>query len=144
MVYDEVKKAFLWYLTKSLQGDEPAASEIYHDDAVLEFPQSGERFRGKAQFIPWRSVYPEADIEFVVRSIRGAGDTWVAEGQIRYGGGDLLCFVDILHFRDTLVDRETIYVAEPFPGDASRVQFAERSDLESTPGLPVRVRTGAG
>ena len=77
---------------------------------------------------------------------RGAVHSWQrghldGRGQARYGGGDYLTFVDILHFRDRLVDQETIYVVEPFPADASRAPYAEQSDLDSTPGPPVRVRT---
>jgi hypothetical protein len=32
--------------------------EMYHDDAVLEFPQSGERFVGVENLREWRSNYP--------------------------------------------------------------------------------------
>ena len=38
--------------------DVARAEELYHDDAVLEFPQSGERFEGRATFTEWRSQYP--------------------------------------------------------------------------------------
>ena len=34
--------------------DEDISHEIYHDDAVLEFPQSGERFEGVQNFREWR------------------------------------------------------------------------------------------
>ena len=135
MNYEDVKAKFVWHLT---QADEVIASEIYHEDALLEFPQSGEKFRGKDNFTPWRGEYP-ARTEFELRAIRGEGDTWIAEGRIRYNDGDPLTFVDILHFRGDLVDRETIYVTQPFPPDQSRAQFAEHSELETTPGLPVRV-----
>jgi len=52
-------------------------------------------------------------------------------------------FVDILHFRGQLIDRETIYIAEPFPPDVTRVEFADPSDLEATDGLPMRARSGS-
>lgn len=58
MDYESAKAKLVWYLTYSGRGDEVAASEIDHDDAVLEFPSSGERFRGKDNFIPWRAAYP--------------------------------------------------------------------------------------
>ena len=38
--------------------DPEKAHEMYHDDAVLEFPQSGERFVGVENFREWRSTYP--------------------------------------------------------------------------------------
>jgi hypothetical protein len=39
-----------------------------------------------------------------------------------------------------LIDRETIYIAEPFPPAEDRVPYAEQSPLETTPGPPVKVR----
>ena len=38
--------------------DEDISHQIYHDDAVLEFPQSSERFEGVANFREWRRQYP--------------------------------------------------------------------------------------
>ena len=39
--------------------DDPVGShDMYDDDAVLEFPQSGEQFEGVANFREWRSLYP--------------------------------------------------------------------------------------
>src|SRR5215472_9376358 len=52
--------------------DQEITHEIYHDDAVLEFPQSQERFEGKANFLAWRKNYP-ASLEFEIRRIRGRG-----------------------------------------------------------------------
>ncbi|MET0965674.1 MAG: nuclear transport factor 2 family protein [Nakamurella sp.] len=138
MRYDDVQKKFFWYLRHSLQGDEQTASEIYTEDAVVEFPQSGERFRGKEHFVPWRSEYPAVKIEFEVRAIRGEGDHWIVEGAVNYGDGPPMPFVDILHCRGGLIDRETIYITEAFPPDESRAKFAERSAREFAAGLPVR------
>jgi SnoaL-like domain len=63
-----------------------AAHDIYHDDAVLEFPQSGERFVGLENFREWRERYP-VDVEFRVRRMRGRGDLWVSEVSVSYGEG---------------------------------------------------------
>jgi hypothetical protein len=60
--------------------------ELYHDDAVLEFPQSGERFEGVANFREWRSQYP-GEVEFQLRRLSGCGDVWVRELSVRYDGG---------------------------------------------------------
>jgi len=46
--------------------DEDISHEIYHDDAVLEFPQSQERYVGKENFITWRKKYP-ANVQFKIR-----------------------------------------------------------------------------
>ena len=137
MDYEGAKAALLWNWSKP----EPEASEVYTDDALVEFPQSGERFRGKENFSVWRGQYPAEFLEVELRSLRGEGDTWVGELQVRYEeGGDPLPGVVILHFRGDLIDRETIYAAAAFPPAPDRAQYAEQSPLDATPGLPVRVR----
>jgi hypothetical protein len=102
--------------------DNDIAHEMYHDDAVLEFPQSGERFDGLDNFREWRSQYP-ANLDFEVRNLRGAGDVWVAESSIRYGGGPWQPGVSILEFRDDKVARETIYVTESWEPPDWRAQW---------------------
>ena len=49
-------------------------------------------------------------------------------------------FVDILHFRGNLVDRETIYQCDPFPLSEARAPYAERTELDATPELPMRIK----
>jgi SnoaL-like domain len=93
--------------------DQDVAHEIYHDDAVLEFPQSGERFEGVANFREWRARYP-ADVDFELRELRGAGDVWVAEVSVRYDRGPWQLGITILEFRGDKVARESIYLAEPW------------------------------
>jgi hypothetical protein len=137
MDYEGARAKLLW----NLSHPEPEASEVYTDDALLEFPQSGERFRGKENFSPWRAGYP-LEVFYEVRSVRGEGETWVAEGQVDYAGGEPMPFVDILHFTGDLIDRETIYVGGAFPPAEGRAAYAEDSPPDTTPGLPVRVRGG--
>ena len=91
--------------------DQEITHEIYHDDAVLEFPQSRERFIGKENFKALRKIYP-ATLEFKIRRIRGRDDLWVAEISIRYDGGPWQFGCSILQFRGEKVARETIYVAQ--------------------------------
>lgn len=93
--------------------DQDIAHEIYHDDAVLEFPQSGERFEGVENFREWRRQYPAA-VAFELRDLRGTGDLWVAELSLSYDGGPSQSGVTILEFRGDQVGRETIYVCEPW------------------------------
>jgi hypothetical protein len=60
--------------------DPEVSHEMYHDDAVLEFPQSGERFMGVANFREWRSNYPgSTTVEF--RQITGRDDLWVVDSR---------------------------------------------------------------
>lgn len=66
--------------------DVTISHEIYHEDAVLEFPQSGERFVGVANFREWRRTYP-ASVRFKIRRLTRQGDLWVAEVSGSYDGG---------------------------------------------------------
>jgi ketosteroid isomerase-like protein len=102
--------------------DQDITHEIYHDDAVLEFPQSGERFEGVANFKEWRSQYP-ASVTLEMRDLRGRGDLWVVEGSISYDGGPSQPAVNILEFRGDKVARETIYVTEPWEAPEWRARW---------------------
>src|SRR5262245_8965526 len=97
----------------SRRGDRDRAHAIYHADAVLEFPQSGERFEGVPNFREWRSQYP-AETKFELGEIRGDGDLWVMELTVSYDRGPRNFGVSILEYRDGRIARETIYVAEGF------------------------------
>jgi SnoaL-like domain len=91
--------------------DPDVAHEMYHDDAVLEFPQSGERFVGVENLRAWRSNYPASTkVEF--REIRGRDDLWVAEISISYDQGPWNFGVSILELRGDKIARESIYVTE--------------------------------
>ncbi|HEX2233514.1 MAG TPA: nuclear transport factor 2 family protein [Thermoleophilaceae bacterium] len=94
-------------------GDPVKSHEMYQADAVLEFPQSGERFEGVENLREWRSDYP-ADTSVEFRDIRGGADLWVVELSISYDGGPPNFGVSILEFRDEKIARETIYVTEGF------------------------------
>ena len=94
--------------------DYDVSHEIYHDDAILEFPQSGERFVGKANFLTWRKQYP-AKLDFRIRRITGTGDLWVTENLISYDGSPPMFTFNVLQFRDGRIAREYIYVLDGFP-----------------------------
>jgi hypothetical protein len=101
--------------------DPDLSHEMYHDDAVLEFPQSGERFVGVANLREWRSNYPASTtVEF--REIRGREDFWVAEISISYGEGWNFG-VSILEFRGDKIARESIYVTERWDPPEWRAQW---------------------
>jgi SnoaL-like domain len=94
-------------------GDPELSHEMYNEDAVLEFPQSGERFEGVENLREWRSDYP-ADTSVEFREIRGRGDFWVVELSISYDRGPENFGVSILEFRNEKIARESIYVTEAF------------------------------
>ena len=91
--------------------DEDVASEIYHDDAVLEFPQSGERFEGVENFREWRRQYP-AKLNFHTRRITHRDDLVVVENLISYSGAPWMFTVNLLEFRGDRVAYERIYIMD--------------------------------
>lgn len=99
---------------------------IYHDDAVLEYPQSGERIRSRSNIQITRARQPSKK-RFAVRRIIGHGDLWITEFILTYDGKPSYT-VSIMEFRDEKVARETQYFADPFEAAAWRAQWVERMD----------------
>jgi SnoaL-like domain len=104
--------------------DFEAEHEIYHADAVLEYPQSGERIRGRRNIQASRFAQPNKK-RFSVRRVLGAADLWVTEFVLTYDGLPSYT-VSIMEFRDNKVARETQYFGDPFEPGASRAQWVER------------------
>jgi hypothetical protein len=102
--------------------DPDESHAMYREDAVLQFPQSGERFEGVANLREWRSGYP-ADTAVEFREVRGRGDLWVVELSIAYDGGAPHPGVSIIELRDDKIARETIYVTETWDAPEWRAQW---------------------
>jgi len=98
--------------------------EIYHDDALLDYPQSGERIRGRHNIQESRFVQPNKK-RFTVRRSVGSGDLWVTEFILTYDGKPS-CAVSIMEFRDGLVAHETQYFSDSFEPSPSRAYLTER------------------
>ncbi|MGP0088945.1 MAG: nuclear transport factor 2 family protein [Xanthobacteraceae bacterium] len=98
--------------------------EIYREDAVLDYPQSGERIRGRHNIQESRFVQPNKK-RFTVRRITGSGDLWVSEFILSYDGKPSYT-VSIMEFREGLVAHETQYFADPFDPAPSRARLVER------------------
>jgi len=105
-------------------GDFEVEHQIYHDDAVLYYPQSGERIRGRANIRQSRFLQPNKK-RFTVRRIVGAGDLWVTEFVLAYDGVPSYV-VSIMEFREGLVAAETQYFADRFEPAPSRAHLVER------------------
>jgi ketosteroid isomerase-like protein len=99
---------------------------IYHEDAVLDYPQSGERTRGRRNIQGQRASQP-SNKRFTVRRILGGGDLWVTELILTYDGKPSYT-VSIMEFSGDKVARETQYFADPFVAPAFRAQWVERMD----------------
>jgi ketosteroid isomerase-like protein len=99
---------------------------IYHEDAVLEYPQSGERIRTRRNIQITRTKQPSKK-RFIVQRIIASGDLWVTEYILTYDGKPSYT-VSVMEFRGDKVARETQYFADPFEAPAWRAQWVERTD----------------
>ena len=111
--------------------DVDRAHEMYHDDAVLEFPQSGERFEGVANFREWRRLYP-ASLRFRLRRMTAREDLVVVECSLSYDDGPWQDGVQLLEFRGDKVARERVYVMERWEGPAFRAPWRASGRAEAS------------
>ena len=120
---DLIRAAIEQHWQASESGDIETEHEIYAPDAVLDYPQSGERFRGRATIAAQRGGHP-ADRHFTVNRISGHGDLWVSECVITYDGVPTYS-VSIVELAGEHVVHETQYFADPFGAPAWRTALAE-------------------
>jgi SnoaL-like domain len=106
----------------SAAGDSDAEHEIYAEDSVCDYPQSGERILGRRNLQSLRSHHPGRPSGFAVRRIVGKDDLWITEYTIHYQGKSAFT-VSIMEFRNGKVVQETQYFADPFEAPAWRSQW---------------------
>jgi ketosteroid isomerase-like protein len=137
------------FLRAVSEDDFDTQDSLLHDDYVLDYPQSGERIRGRAnrraliEGFPGRvetGMRPSVsriigmDDQFVtapfpawnIIHLAGSGDDHQATGTIRYPDGKTWHFVALMTLREGKIWRETDYFAEPFEAPAWRSQYVER------------------
>ncbi|MGB8989130.1 MAG: nuclear transport factor 2 family protein [Candidatus Sulfotelmatobacter sp.] len=120
----EIRAALNQHWAASDANDFETEHLIYREDAVLDYPQSGERTRGRRNIQGQRASQPSKK-RFTVRRIIGGGDLWVTELILTYDNKPTYT-VSIMEFRDDKVARETQYFADPFVAPAFRAQWVER------------------
>jgi hypothetical protein len=119
---DSIKAAIEEHWRASEAGEIEAEHAIYAEDAILDYPQSGERFRGRSTIAAQRGGHP-ADRHFTVGRISGSGTQWVSECVITYDGAPTYS-VSLMEFDGESVVHETQYFADPFAAPASRAALA--------------------
>ena len=122
----EIRAALERHWAASDANDFAVEHEIYREDAVLHYPQSRERIRGRGKIQESRTVQP-SEKRFAVQRIIGEGDFWVTEYVLSYDGAPSYT-VSIMEFRDGKVARETQYFADPFKPGPSRAHLVESHD----------------
>jgi hypothetical protein len=110
----------------SAAGDLDAEHHIYADDAICDYPQSGERILGRMNLQALRGHHPGKPSGFAVRRIQGAGNLWVTEYTITYEGRTAYT-VSIMEFHEGKVVHETQYFSEPFEAPAWRSRWVQKT-----------------
>jgi hypothetical protein len=121
----EIRAALDQHWAASASGDQNTEHEIYADDAVCDYPQSGERILGRHNLKALRSHHPGKPAGFEIRRLFGSGDLWITEYTIVYLGRPAYT-VSIMEFKNGKVVHETQYFADPFDAPAWRTQWVEQ------------------
>jgi hypothetical protein len=132
MEAQQIRAALDRHWAASDASDFETEHDIYLEDAVLEYPQSGERIRGRRNIQITRTQQPSRK-RFAVRRIIGSGDLWITEYILTYDA-DPSYTVSIMQFIGDKVARETQYFADPFVAAAWRAQWVERMGEAESPG----------
>ena len=106
--------------------DLEALDEVFTEDVILEWPQSGERIRGESNR---REIYRRfpALPRVTPRRTSGAGDFWVLEATLDYGDGDPYQAIFVFEMRDGRIAKEIGYWSKPFPAPEWRAPWVERA-----------------
>lgn len=100
--------------------------ELFHDDALMEWPQSGERVRGAENRRAIYGSFPQLPT-ITPRRLLSAGDLVIAEAMLDYGG-PRYATVFVFEMRDGKIERETAYWSEPFEAPDWRAQWVEEME----------------
>jgi len=121
----ELRAALERHWAASDAGDFELEHEIYQENALLEYPQSGEHIRGRRKIKESRLVQPNTK-RFSVKRIIGSGNLWVTEFVLTYDDAPSYS-VSIMEFANGLVERETQYFASSFEASQSRAHLVDHS-----------------
>src|SRR5262245_4715345 len=121
MTSPDIRAALERHWAASDASDFETEHEIYRDDAILDYPQSGERILGKQQIQFSRAAQPSKK-RFNVKRIFGIDDLWITELVLTYDG-QLSYVVSIMEFHGGQVAHETQYFSDAFEPGPSRAQW---------------------
>jgi hypothetical protein len=125
-----IRSALEQHWSASAAGDLEAEHNIYQEDAVCEYPQSGERIVGRENLKGLRGHHPGHPSGFTVHGIRGSGNLWVTEYVINYGEKPVFT-VSIMEFEKGKCRRETQYFGDPFDAPAWRARWVAPAKPQS-------------
>lgn len=122
---EQIREALNAHWHASAVGDFDTEHDIYDDNAICDYPQSGERILGRRNLQALRSHHPSKPSGFKVRRMVGNGDLWITEYVITYEGSSAYT-VSIMEFLNGKVVHETQYFADPFESPDWRKQWVQQ------------------
>ena len=125
MAQDDNRATLERTIAAMFAGDVDGSTEAMADDAVVEWPQSGERIVGRQACSLVYKNYPGGSPSYELRRITGSGDLFVVEA-IGQNGPDNSYMTSIVEFRDGQIVKQTDYFASPFEAPGWRSQWVER------------------
>ncbi|WP_159467815.1 nuclear transport factor 2 family protein [Dyadobacter sp. 3J3] len=127
MKEEQIREVLNLHWQASASGDVDLEHQIYDEDVICDYPQSGERILGKKDLQALRSNHPGKPSGFVVKRMTGKGNLWITEYNITYQ--DRAAYtVSIMEFRNGKVIHETQYFTDPFEAPAWRNQWVHPMD----------------
>lgn len=127
---EEIRAAIERHWSASAVGDQDTEHDIYADDVICDYPQSGERIIGRQNLQALRSHHPGKPSGFRVIRILGSSNLWITEYTITYQSRPVYT-VSIMEFGSGKVVRETQYFADPFEAPAWRAKWVQQVVLPS-------------
>jgi SnoaL-like domain len=122
MQKEKILEALNAHWHASAVGDLDAEHDIYDDDVICDYPQSGERILGRVNLQALRGHHPDKPSGFDVKRIQGNGQLWITEYTIRYTG-QASYVVSIMEFDNGKVVHETQYFSDAFEAPAWRSRW---------------------
>jgi hypothetical protein len=104
--------------------DVETLARLFHPEAEMAWPQSGERFVGRDNVLGAIRAQDESPEIVGASRLIGGGDVWVAMVPLRYGADDIQ-YVAIYEMADGLVIRATAFFGTAFPAKPARARYAE-------------------
>ncbi|HLG63782.1 MAG TPA: nuclear transport factor 2 family protein [Ktedonosporobacter sp.] len=102
-----------------------AAGELLHRNYVGYWPQTGERIRGRENFVIINKHYPEQWQVTILRLI-AAGDQVISEVKLTYQD-EIVYAISFFELQDGKILKETDYWPEPYEPPTWRSQWTETS-----------------
>ena len=111
-------------ITAKVRGDWDEVGEAMADDAIVDWPQSGERLVGRQACLTVYRNYPGGSPRYELQRITGGPDVFTVEARGDYSG-ELVYMTSIVEFREGKIARETDYFASAFEAPAWRAQWVQ-------------------